>query len=147
MKLYLDIKDAIEKTFPELAGQRFDFQPTPDNQPGDIGLACFRFAGIMKKKPNEVSALLAGVTFPSVVTEAVPAGPYLNFTLDRTGFSTELVNEVMTRGSDFGSSRRGHGRRVLLEHTSINPNASPHIGRARNGLIGDTFARLLRFEG
>ena len=34
-----------------------------------------------------------------------------------------------------------------MEHTSINPNASPHLGRARNAWIGDTLVRLLRFEG
>ncbi|MDF2675209.1 MAG: argS [Clostridiales bacterium] len=41
----------------------------------------------------------------------------------------------------------GCGKKALIEHTSINPNASPHVGRARNALIGDVLARLLRFEG
>ena len=44
----------------------------------------------------------------------------------------------------FGS---GRGKRALVEHTSINPNASPHVGRARNALIGDSIVRMLRFEG
>ena len=26
---------------------------------------------------------------------------------------------------------------VLMEHTSINPNAEPHVGRARNAIVGD----------
>ena len=41
----------------------------------------------------------------------------------------------------------GLGQRALVEHTSINPNAPPHLGRARNAWIGDTLVRLLRFEG
>ena len=36
---------------------------------------------------------------------------------------------------------------MLVEHTSINPNASPHVGRARNALIGDSIVRILRFQG
>jgi arginyl-tRNA synthetase len=47
----------------------------------------------------------------------------------------------------FGSSGVGKGKKILLEHTSINPNASPHVGRARNAFIGDSLARILRFQG
>ena len=41
----------------------------------------------------------------------------------------------------------GGGKKALIEHTSINPNAPPHLGRARNAWIGDCLARLLKFEG
>lgn len=147
MKLHHDIRAVIESAFPQCAGQIFDFQPTPDNQPGDIGLACFRLAGFLAMKPVEAAAAFAKLVYPPVVTLAQPVGPYVNFTLDRTVFATELLAEIAGQGASYGSSKRGEGHTVLLEHTSINPNASPHIGRARNGLIGDTFARLLRFEG
>ncbi|HET7841692.1 MAG TPA: arginine--tRNA ligase, partial [Terriglobia bacterium] len=49
---------------------------------------------------------------------------------------------------------RGHsaasapsGGRILVEHTSINPNKAAHIGHLRNAVLGDTLARLLRFRG
>jgi len=147
MKLYAELQNIIETAIPELGGAEFDFQPTPDNQPGDIGLACFRFAKVLGRKPPEIAASIAGLDFPPVVADAVPVGAYVNFTLDRSAFADELVREIIEKGAGYGSGGRGHGRKVLLEHTSINPNASPHIGRARNGLIGDTLARLLRFEG
>ena len=35
----------------------------------------------------------------------------------------------------------------LVEHTSINPNKSAHIGHLRNAILGDTFVRLLRAAG
>ena len=38
-------------------------------------------------------------------------------------------------------------KKVLIEHTSINPNKSAHIGHLRNSCIGDTLARLLRRTG
>ena len=38
-------------------------------------------------------------------------------------------------------------RRVLVEHTSINPNKAAHIGHLRNAILGDTFVRLLRASG
>ncbi|MCD6308140.1 MAG: arginine--tRNA ligase, partial [Candidatus Latescibacteria bacterium] len=85
--------------------------------------------------------------FPPVVTKVTQVGPYLNFKLDRAAFATALIGEAVGDGDSYGSDGSGRGRRVLLEHTSINPNASPHIGRARNGLIGDAIARLFRFQG
>ena len=40
----------------------------------------------------------------------------------------------------------GKNKKILIEHTSINPNASPHVGRARNALIGDSLVRIHRFQ-
>ncbi|AZK46456.1 arginine--tRNA ligase [Paenibacillus lentus] len=37
--------------------------------------------------------------------------------------------------------------KVVIEHTSINPNKSAHIGHLRNSCIGDTLVRLLRRVG
>jgi arginyl-tRNA synthetase len=39
------------------------------------------------------------------------------------------------------------GPRVIVEHTSINPNKAAHIGHLRNAILGDTFVRLLRAAG
>ncbi|MGD0268470.1 MAG: arginine--tRNA ligase, partial [Candidatus Sulfotelmatobacter sp.] len=36
--------------------------------------------------------------------------------------------------------------KILVEHTSINPNKAAHIGHLRNAILGDTFVRLLRYE-
>ena len=41
--------------------QEFDFQPAPENQPGDIGLACFRFSKALKKAPPQIAAEIAAV--------------------------------------------------------------------------------------
>ena len=147
MKLYTDIQAAIEKSLPVLKGCYFDFQPTPDNQTGDIGLACFCFSKTLRIAPEDIARRLTDIPYPPVVAEVSTAGPYLNFTLDRPSFATDLIHDIFEEGESYGSSGEGRGKRVLLEHTSINPNASPHIGRSRNGLIGDTLAHLFRFEG
>ena len=46
------------------------------------------------------------------------------------------------------AATRQHSRgKILVEHTSINPNKAAHIGHLRNAILGDTFVRLLRFDG
>ena len=147
MKIYNEVKNTIIKSIPELSGSDFDIQPSPENQPGEIGLACFRFAQTLHSKPVEIAEKIAALDYPETISEVTHTGPYVNFSINRTIFSTELINRIFTEKETFGSSNEGSGRKVILEHTSINPNASPHIGRARNGLIGDTIAHLLRFEG
>ncbi|MDF2663713.1 MAG: argS, partial [Paenibacillus sp.] len=42
---------------------------------------------------------------------------------------------------------RGETAKVIIEHTSINPNKSAHIGHLRNSCLGDTLARMLRAAG
>src|SRR5262249_925473 len=37
--------------------------------------------------------------------------------------------------------------KILVEHSSINPNKAAHIGHLRNAILGDTFVRLLRSAG
>ncbi|MDF2681979.1 MAG: argS, partial [Brevibacillus sp.] len=39
------------------------------------------------------------------------------------------------------------GDKVVIEHTSINPNKSAHIGHLRNSCIGDALVRLLKRAG
>src|SRR3989344_8116011 len=39
----------------------------------------------------------------------------------------------------------GKGKKFIIEHTSINPNASPHVGRARNAIIGDSLVKIFSF--
>ncbi len=37
--------------------------------------------------------------------------------------------------------------KILVEHSSINPNKAAHVGHLRNAILGDTFVRLLNFAG
>src|SRR6185369_13939251 len=37
--------------------------------------------------------------------------------------------------------------KTIVEHTAINPNKAAHIGHLRNGALGDTMGRVLRFRG
>ncbi len=146
MKLYNEIKSTIIKAYPELSDAEFDIQPSPENQTGDIGLSCFRFTKTLKSTPQDAAEILSKLEYPDIISEIDHAGPYVNFTLDRNIFSTELIGEILDKEEKYGSAVEGAGKKIILEHTSVNPNASPHIGRARNGLIGDTLARLFRFE-
>ncbi|WP_099301087.1 arginine--tRNA ligase [Bacillus sp. Marseille-P3800] len=48
---------------------------------------------------------------------------------------------------DMNQLKSDQQRKVVIEHTSINPNKSAHIGHLRNACIGDTLARMMRYDG
>jgi len=95
-----------------------------------------------KKNPRELATKLAeGLTaVPGVARVEVAGAGYLNVFLDRAQIFTQLANPQ----SAIPSSQSG---KLIVEHTSINPNKAAHIGHVRNAVLGDTTARILKATG
>lgn len=120
----------------------------PDPVLGDFAFPCFSFAKTLKKAPNQIASELASKIKPTPFIKGVKAnGPYLNFFVNQSKFSEQVISQVLKLKIKYGSSNPGKGEKVLIEHTSINPNASPHVGRARNAVIGDSLVRIFKFQG
>ena len=65
-----------------------------------------------------------------------------------TSTPAESRAEAANRADQTDSPLRVAERpKILVEHTSINPNKAAHIGHLRNAILGDTFVRLLRSDG
>ena len=121
----------------------------PNLEMGDVAFPCFSLARILKKAPpsiaedlrNQILAQPASCMF----LEIKVIGGYLNFYLNKIEVLKLFYNKAKSNSLlDFFDHK---GKKVTIEHTSVNPNASPHIGRARNAMIGDASVRLLRFLG
>lgn len=107
---------------------------------GDFSFPCFTLSKNMKKAPNIIASELANtINLPECFLKCENVGPYLNFYVRQEIFTQYVLTEIKERKSTFGSSQIGKGKTCLLEHTSINPNASPHIGRARYENLGMLF--------
>jgi arginyl-tRNA synthetase len=79
---------------------------------------------------------LAGITIEA-------KGPYLNFIFG-SAYVSDAVRDAVKPG--FGNLPKKPVR-VVLEHTSANPNGPLHVGHIRNSIIGDTLARAFRKAG
>jgi arginyl-tRNA synthetase len=142
------LAQCIRAAFPELESADLGFGAPPKPGMGDVAVRLFEAARKLQMAPPKLAAeIVEKADFGALVREAKPAGPYLNLWVDRAAFAKVIVGEVRASGARYGSNGTGAGQRALIEHTSINPNASPHVGRGRNAMIGDSLARLLRFEG
>lgn len=148
MHTYDSLAAPILAAFPELARKDLVFAPAPNVEMGDVALRTFDPAKKLGMPPPKLAAAIKeNVAFGPDVLNVTLAGPYVNFKLDRNVFGRGIAARILAEGRRYGSNASGTGKRALVEHTSINPNASPHVGRARNAMIGDSLVRLLRFEG
>jgi arginyl-tRNA synthetase len=118
----------------------------PSSEMGDFAFPCFILSKTLKKPPIEIALEISrelNKKLPKEISKVESKGPYLNFFLDKTHFTKEILTHALKK--DYGSSKKGE--KILVEHTSVNPNASPHVGRARNSIIGDSIVRILKFQG
>ena len=76
----------------------------------------------------------------------VAGGGYLNAYFDRGEFWSG-VGSPQGLKSIFSSGPATPSGKIIVEHTSINPNKAAHIGHVRNAVLGDTMARTLRAAG
>jgi arginyl-tRNA synthetase len=105
---------------------------------------CFELAKRLKKAPRQIAQELAASLPPieGIARVEVAGGGYLNAFFDRAAFWNAL-----TRESAAPHSATSPAQRVIVEHTSINPNKAAHIGHLRNAVLGDTMVRLLKHTG
>lgn len=107
----------------------------------------FRLAPVSRKSPVQIAKMIASsIELPpeGLIDRVETAGPYLNFHASRK-FLDSTISAILTQRMDYGS-RSGRGK-VILEHTSANPNGPLHVGHIRNSVIGDTLGRILKKAG
>ena len=116
---------------------------------GDYCLPCFKIKVDNLNNPNEkANYILEHLTFDNnIIIDAFVVGPYLNFNINKESLGKIVLEKIENLSDKYGSTNEGIGKSLLIEHTSINPNASPHIGRSRNSIIGDFLVHLYKFNG
>lgn len=122
----------------------------PSGALADLAYPCFGLAKTLKRNPLEIAkdlAAKADAMSARVWTARVEAaGGYVNFFVDRARLMDATMRAAHLEAERFGCLPDKH-LNVILEHTSANPNGPLHVGRARNPIIGDTLARILRRAG
>ena len=104
---------------------------------------CFELAKRLKKAPRQIAQEIAAALPPveGIARVQVAGGGYLNAYFDRSAFWQALHSASPL------ATPRSPLQKVIVEHTSINPNKAAHIGHLRNAVLGDTMVRLLRHTG
>ena len=123
----------------------------PNDAYGDLASAVpIRIAKQTGKRPGDVAVAIASKAMElakkSKYVGAVSphTGGYLNFSINRSRFLADTIGSISS--GDLGSEKK-EGERIAIEHTNVNPNKGLHIGHARNLVLGDSLARVMRYLG
>ncbi len=143
-----EIENNLNRILDDLGveGVKFSVEST---KPG-FGDVCsnvsFLLAKSLKKSPRDIAKMLSEryQHCPNTLvlgTEAHPSG-YLNFFANWERLGQLILSE--SNLPEFGDVNVGKNSTIIVEHTSVNPNKSLHIGHIRNIVIGDTVSRILK---
>jgi arginyl-tRNA synthetase len=109
----------------------------------------FELARKLRQPPRKVAEEIVRAIGPIEGFQKLEvAGPgYINAHVIRKEFAAAVFADALPEPKAPQPKVRVAARKILVEHTSINPNKAAHIGHLRNAILGDTFVRLLQFAG
>jgi arginyl-tRNA synthetase len=142
-RLIEHIRDFLRRKY-QVELQSVVVEQPPKPEMGEYALPlCFELAKRLRKAPRKIAEeIVAELTPPEGFGRFEVAGAgYINARIDRAQAARQIVSGVEE------AVPPPHPGKVLVEHTSINPNKAAHIGHLRNAILGDTFVRLLRAAG
>ncbi len=143
------IQEQVGRTIRRILGtNEVTFNIPPKREFGDFSTAvCLAQARVQKRPPLEIAQELAQELLKSklpFIREVTVTPPgYVNFKIDHPKYVRSVIERVRRLGPQYGRTNVGRGRKVLVEHTNVNPNKAMHIGHLRNAVIGDSIVRIL----
>lgn len=128
-------------------------EPTNENF-GDLSCnVAFLLTKELKKSPYEIASLLVE-QYPHYYNQNKPEfgyyilsvsahqSGYINFKANFDLIGNEILSDILE--NDPAYLDLGKHKKVIIEHTSVNPNKALHVGHLRNVVIGDTLYRILK---
>jgi len=135
------VLECLQKRHPGVVLPSVVIEQPPKVELGDFAIPMFPFAKPLRSAPLKIAEAIRAESGIEGIAEMQVAPPgYLNIRIDRGWLAAALAADQKPP-ADVAPGK------ILVEHSSINPNKAAHIGHLRNAILGDTFVRLLRFAG
>lgn len=138
-RLQTAVRDALSQM--SASNVEVAIQDVPGDKPGDYGTpVAFSLAKTLRKNPAQIAQeILKALKLPEGVAKAEAVGPYINFFVDAGAFVKNVIDSDTTLPKQ--------NKKVIVEHTSINPNKEAHVGHLRNICLGDAMGHILKAAG
>jgi arginyl-tRNA synthetase len=136
------VRDFLRRAY-SLELETVVIEQPPKVELGEYALPlAFDLAKKLRKAPRKIAdEIVAGLGPVEGFEKFEVAGAgYINARVDRAAVAVALASDEKPQ-SDVPEGK------ILVEHSSINPNKAAHIGHLRNAILGDTFVRLLQYAG
>jgi len=141
-RLTQQVRDFLRRTY-NLDLSKIVVEQPPKVELGEYAIPlAFELAKKLRKAPRKIAEEIVNGIGPIEGFEKleVAGAGYINARVQRGAVAAALASDEKPK-VDVSAVK------VLVEHSSINPNKAAHIGHLRNAILGDTFVRLLRCAG
>ncbi len=152
-RLAQHIREFLRRSY-DLDLPRIVIEQPPSVEMGEFALPlAFELAKKLRKAPRKIAEeIVAGLGPVEGFEKLEVAGAgYINARVNRSKVAEALAgspeNGQRPTANDQEPKTNGASGKILVEHTSINPNKAAHVGHLRNAILGDTFVRLLQRSG
>ncbi len=136
------LRDFLRRSY-QIEAANIVIEQPPKIELGEYALPiAFELARKLRKAPRKIAEeIVAGIgSVPGIEKFEIAGAGYINVRVHRAELAFAFA-------ADQVPAAEVPPGKVLVEHSSINPNKAAHIGHLRNAILGDTFVRLLRFTG
>ena len=146
------LKDALNRLYPQFSVPPILLETPPSPKFGELASSvCFELAKQTEKKPRKIAEQIVQIIdvsgFPLIQSVKAAGEGYINFHVNFEEFSRLTIESVRTLDNKYGYVKTSKPKKIIVEHTSVNPIHPIHIGQARNPMLGDVIARILRAHG
>ncbi len=141
-RLAQNVSEFLRRTY-DLDLVRIVIEQPPKVELGEYALPlAFELAKKLRKAPRKIAEeIVNGIgPIPGFENLELAGAGYINARLRREELAASLIADERPR-AEIPTGK------ILVEHSSINPNKAAHVGHLRNAILGDTFVRLLKYAG
>lgn len=119
----------------------------PKPEMGDFAFPCFRLAKVYRKSPQMIAEELKDkISGPDFLSEIKVLGGYLNFYVDKSDFSRQVVEQYKA-SANYGGSDEGNGKTICIDYSSPNVAKNFHVGHLRTTVIGNSLHKIYKKLG
>ncbi len=129
-------------------------EPPKDPKMGNYAFPLFEAAKILGKNPNEMNRQLTEIEnrlargekeFSCLTFQAV--GGFNNVLIDGVALAQETIHTILNAGNDYGSSKDGQRKNIVIDFSSPNIAKPFGVGHLRSTAIGGSLYRIFRKLG
>ncbi|MCW3998253.1 MAG: arginine--tRNA ligase [Candidatus Bathyarchaeota archaeon] len=142
---------AMKETLPQIELNNLQLKKPPNIDFGQLASSiCFALGKKLNKNPWDVADSLVTLIDSSdfdFIEKVITTRGYINFHLNFSKFANLTLSSIKKLNKQYGFPKTKIAKKIIIEHTSVNPLHPIHIGQARNPIIGDALARILDQRG
>ncbi len=151
LQLLLPVAQSIH---PEILANSIQLDRPKSIEHGDFSTnLAMMLAKPLKKNPRELAALIIEKlpSSPFIEKVEIAGAGFINFYFNERA-RTFIIHEILKNPEAYGQNTSGHDengkpQKIQIEFVSANPTGPLHVGHGRGAAIGDSLARLLKFNG